>query len=97
MLSSPAIAEKPARAVPQRESRPPGQVALACRPVAHEVAASELGERSFAVDLRLLAEPVADEHERLLFPDHRSAHDEPAQRREQQHVHECLAFRADPC
>ena len=60
-----------------------------------EVAARELGQRTVPVDRAERAEPIVGEDVGLLAPAHRAPHDQPAQRRQHQDVHERLALGAD--
>ena len=83
--------------VSQRHARPPGQVAIAGRGVADQVAARQLGQGLVAVHGRRLgAEPVAGENVGMLLADHRAADENPPHAGAEAEVRERLARGREP-
>ncbi len=78
---------------PQRDPRPPREVASTCGPMSREKASGELCEGRILVGRRpgVLAEPVGDGDEALAGAAHRTAHDQAGDRRRDEHVDGRLA------
>jgi hypothetical protein len=86
---------QPGADIAQRQARPPVQVTVAGRPMPGQIPAGQLCECAVAVHRGLLAEPLTNEHECVLAPDHRPADDHAAQGCMHQQVNERLPFGAN--
>ena len=80
------------RGIAQGDSRPTCEVGRVGGTVAGEVPAGEACQRVGPVErFRCVTEPVGDSDERVLRAAHRPADHLAAERRRQEHVHECLS------